>query len=85
MVHNMKSITIHNFEDDLEKSLASYSSLHKLSLNKSVKNLLRKALNVGQEKKEDFSDLCGKINKKQAQSIMKALKVFEKIDKEDWK
>lgn len=81
----MKSITIHNFDDDLEKSLVNYSRRNDLSLNKSVKKLLRKALSIGEPKKEDFSDLSGIINKKEAKKIVKALLENEKIDNEDWK
>ena len=81
----MKSITIHNFDDDLEKSLINYSNHQKLSLNKSVKTLLRKALGVGELKKEDFSAFCPAINKKEAKHLDSALKDFEKIDSEDWK
>ena len=82
----MKSITIHNFDDELENSLQKYANSEKLSLNKSVKKLLRKALGLtGKEKKEDFSNLCGKMDKKEASKILEALKDFEKIDIEDWK
>lgn len=81
----MKSITIHNFDNELEKSLVDFSNQHDLSLNKSVKKLLRKALGVGEAKKEDFSDLCGAINKKEAKRISKALLEQERIDDEDWK
>lgn len=80
----MSSITIHNFDEELRKTLTDYSAGQGLSLNKSVKKLLRKALGIGEAKKEDFSDLCGAIDKKEAQDLIKALSDFEKIDKEDW-
>lgn len=78
----MKSITIHNFDDELERSLLKYASLQGLSLNSSVKKLLRKVLGLNGGRKEDFSDLCGVMSKKESSLINKALEDFEIIDSE---
>lgn len=80
----MRSITIHNFEEDLEKSLINYANREGVSLNKSVKKLLRKSLGLGSIKKEDFADICGTIDKQEAKRLMSSLADFEVIDKEDW-
>lgn len=82
----MKSITIHNFDDDLAKSLLVYAKLQGTSMNQTIKGLLKKSLGLdNQKKKEDFSDLCGVLDEKEAKLIERALEDFEKIDEEDWK
>lgn len=82
----MKSITIHNFDDDLTDSLLIYAKLNGKSINQTVKDLLRKSFGLDKNKKKaDFSDLCGIWSKEEAAAIDSALEDFEKIDPEDWK
>jgi hypothetical protein len=39
----MKSITIHDLNDELSGELENYAKSHRLSLNKSIKELLSRA------------------------------------------
>ncbi len=59
----MKSITIHGLEDPLDALIREKARQQNLSLNKTIKKLLRESLgladNNGQRRKEAFADLCG--------------------------
>jgi len=85
----MKSITIHQIEDDINKKLNELARKKKMSLNKTVKYLLRKALGLESDVKEirrkDFSEFLGVWNKNDLNSFKKATADFDKIAKEDWK
>ncbi len=59
----MKSITIHGLEDPLDTLIRKKARQQNLSLNKTIKKLLRESLgladNAGTDRKALFSDLCG--------------------------
>jgi len=82
----MKSITIHNLEPELEKVVTSYAKKHNLSLNKTIKELLRKSANLPKrgEKKADFSDLAGRWTQEEYEEFERNVNDQEKIFKEDW-
>ena len=84
----MKSITIHNLDDPLERRIMERAKKDGKSLNKTIKTLLSEALGIRQKKKpdnrEEFADLCGAWSKAEAKAFMKAAADFEKIDAEDW-
>lgn len=84
----MKSITIHNLDEELDRSLRKEAREHGLSLNKTVKNLLRASLGLSkktlEDRKKDFADVFGVWSKKEAEEFEARIKDFEKIDKEDW-
>lgn len=83
----MKSITIHDLDKELYASLQSQATSQSTSLNKTIKQLLRKSLGLTQKRaeKRDFSKFFGVWSKKEADAIDKVLEDFEKIDEEDWK
>jgi len=59
----MKSITIHKIDDDLVRGITDRARRHGLSLNKTIKNLLKEALgltNDGEKNhRKDFQSLLG--------------------------
>ena len=85
----MKSITIHNLEPELEKGITAEAKRLGLSLNKTIKKLLRDSMNLSPEKKSgkkaDFSDLAGTWTQEEYDEFEKNTAIFEKIDEEMWK
>lgn len=92
MVHfwgvKVKSITIHNLDDSLEAMIAERARKEGLSLNKTVKLLLRKALGLdpagGTEKKGDFSELCGVWSKGEKAEFDRSTKDLRRVEQRDW-
>lgn len=84
----MKSITIHNLDPELEKGITSKSRRLGLSLNKTIKKLLRQSMNLSPKKKSnkktDFSDLAGTWTQEEYEEFERNTKDQEKIFKEDW-
>ena len=84
----MKSITLHNLEDDRVELIERESKDSGLSLNKTIKNLLHKALGTNPKPKkireEEFSDLLGIWDQEQLDEFSKNTKEFGKINTEDW-
>ena len=84
----MKSITIHNLEDPLDTLIRQRAKKKKMSLNKTIKELLREALNLKSlhepNHKKDFEDLFGVWSKAEADEFSRRIKDFEKVDQADW-
>ncbi len=57
----MKSITVHQLDEELLNGIEKLANEHGASLNRTIKQLLRQALGLESIKKPpvDFSDLCG--------------------------
>lgn len=84
----MKSITIHNLDDPLNKLVRKKARLYNLSLNKTIKKLLRESLGIREEKRDNkaqFKNLFGVWSQKDLKEFERSTKDFEKIDAEDWK
>ena len=84
----MKSITIHDLESELYASLRSQAASQGLSLNKTIKQILRESLGFANKraKKRDLSKFVGVWSKKEADEFDKIInEEFETIDEEDWK
>ena len=83
----MKSITIHQLDNTLASLIKQESNRTGLSLNKTIKKLLEKALGISHEKKKaDFSEFSGVWTKEEADHFDKTIEdYFERIDPEDWK
>ncbi|GAB1481889.1 hypothetical protein MASR2M78_07040 [Treponema sp.] len=81
----MKSITIHDLDDDLSQRIESYATERKLSLNKSIKQILRSALGLSSSTKTyaDFTDLCGVWSAAEAQEFENAIKDLEEIEENE--
>ncbi len=84
----MKSITIHDIDDSLEALIEEKAKEHGLSLNKTVKMLLRQALglepNGNGDRKADFAEFCGVWSKADAAEFERNTKDFREVDPRDW-
>lgn len=83
----MKSITIHDLNEELSGELENYAKSHGLSLNKAIKQLLSRALGLDKKKKKyaDYSDLCGIWTAAEEAEFRARIKELESVDKELWK
>jgi len=82
----MKSITIHDLDSDLYKSIQSQAMSQGISLNKTIKQILRRSLGFTKKRVErrDFSKFYGVWSKKEADEFDKIInEEFENIDEED--
>ena len=70
---DMKSITIHGIDSDLDKKLSEKSKEYGLSQNRTVKLILQNSLLASQKtsKREAFSDLFGKWTSKEKDDFEK--------------
>ncbi|MBI4669594.1 MAG: hypothetical protein HY747_10520 [Elusimicrobia bacterium] len=84
----MKSITIHGMDDNLTARLERQARESGLSLNKTIKKLLAKALGLTCEilaaRRQDFEGLCGVWSRQEAKAFKDAIRHFERVDPEDW-
>lgn len=84
----LKSITIHNLEPELEQSLIAEAKRRGLSLNKTVKKLLKESLGEDgryKRRRKIFSKYFGVWTKEEFDEFEKNTKDDERIFKEDWK
>ena len=86
--HIMKSITIHNLDDTLESLIKEKAKQNGLSLNRTIKMLLKKSFGLGTEVKEDhkndFIDFSGKWSAKDEKEFNNNTKDLSKINSGDW-
>jgi hypothetical protein len=84
----MKSITIHDLDDSLEALIAEKAGEEGLSLNKTVKMLLRKALGLepggNGDRRADFAEFCGAWTKADEAEFVRNTKDLDKVDHRDW-
>jgi len=84
----MKSITIHNLDDSLDALIEAKAREEGLSLNKTVKLLLRRALGLGPagptDRKTDFAEFCGVWSQAEKAEFDKNTKDLRAIDRRDW-
>lgn len=82
----MKSITIHNLDPETAKALDVFAQKNGSSLNKTIKELLRKALGLEGKKgpQNQFSAFCGLWSTEELQEFEAAIKPFEEPDPEFW-
>ena len=84
----MKSITIHGLDDDLDEKIRSRAGAEGLSLNKTIKMLVREALGMdGQppDRRQDFQDLFGTWSPADLEAFGRATEDLGRVDSEDWK
>jgi len=88
MEHRMKSITIHGLDDELDHLIRSIANEEGLSLNKTIKKLLRSALGLETRGKlarhDEFQDLFGVWSKSEFRKFQEKTADFSKIDPADW-
>lgn len=83
----MNQLTLRNIPEDLEKEIRRIAGERGMSINKTVRELLCKALGIDKssEKKRDLSDFAGFWDEEEAKEFEEATKLFEEIDAELWK
>ncbi len=85
----MKSITIHNLDDKLDSLIREKAKKQGMSLNKTIKLLLKKSLgldkNSENDHKNDFLDLFGIWSKKDLNEFNKKIKDLREVNINDWK
>lgn len=84
----MKSITIHKLDDRTARLIELKSKETGLSLNNTIKNLLRKALGIQSETnrdKSDFQEFSGIWNESDFKMFQESTAAFGEIDDKDWK
>jgi len=84
----MKSITIHALDDDTAELIRKKAEEEGISLNKTIKRLLRQALGlkefVKRNHREEFQDLFALWSDEEAGELAKHVESFEKVDPSDW-
>ena len=84
----MKSITIHNLDDSLALLIQEKAKKEGLSLNKTIKGLIKKSLGIDEDAdndhKSEFIDLFGVWSKKDENEFNRRIKDLGKIDLQDW-
>ena len=84
----MKSITIHGLDDDLDERIRSKAGAEGLSLNKTIKLLVREGLGMGDQRpdrRQDFQDLFGTWSRADLEAFGRATEDLGRVDSEDWK
>ena len=83
----MKSITIHGLEDDLDEKIRRKAEEEGLSLNKTIKLLVRGALGMGDKPRDrriGFQDLFGTWSRADLEAFGRATEDFGRVDPKDW-
>ena len=83
----MKSITIHGLEDELDERIRLKAGEKGLSLNKTLKFLVREALGMGDrppDRRQDFQDLFGAWSREDLEAFDRATEDFGRADPKDW-
>ncbi len=83
----MKSITVHGLDEDLDTGIRQKAKSEGLSLNKTIKLLIRQALGVGERKPErrrDFQAFLGTWSAEEAAAFDRASQDFGRVDPADW-
>ena len=85
----MKSITLHNLDERLAELITRKARKNGTSLNRTIKELLNKALGITpdpeKDNKQEFMDLFGVWSDKEYLEFEEQTKTFHKIDPDDWK
>jgi plasmid stability protein len=84
----VKSITIHNLDDSLEAMIEEKAREQGLSLNKTVKMLLSRALGLepggNGGRKADFAEFSGVWSEADRKEFDKKTQDLRKVDSRDW-
>ena len=83
----MDQLTLRNIPEDLEREIRRIAGERRMSINKTVRELLYKSLGIdsSSDKKRDLSDFAGFWDEREAEEFEKATDAFEAIDEELWK
>jgi len=84
----MKTISIHGLDKEIEKLLKRRAESAGKSVNKTVKEILEKALGVSparKDRRDDFIEFLGIWTKEESRQFHKDIEDMEKVDPGDWK
>ena len=84
----MKSISIHGLDKETAKLLKKRAEFAGKSVNKTVKEILEKALGVSparKDRRDEFIEFLGVWTKEEEKQFHKAIEDMEKVDPGDWK
>jgi hypothetical protein len=83
----MRSITVHNIDEQVAQRIESLAQKSGSSLNKTIQLLLRQALGFSAKKESahSFDEFCGVWSKKDVEEFNAATAACERIDHEVWK
>jgi hypothetical protein len=86
----MKSVSVHGIDKETEKAIQERAKAEGRSVNKVVKELIAKSLGLGdsrkgEDRRADFSDLCGVWTAEEAATFLELEGDLETIDPKDWK
>ena len=84
----MKSITVHGLEDKIYKKIRDLARKRGMSLNRTIKKLLEKALGIGAEaeinNEEEFREFYNVWTEKDLKEFRSRIKDLESVDQGDW-
>ncbi len=85
----MKSITIRGIDEELDEFIRSRASRDRISLNQTIKKLLKEAVGISyddkNDRKKDFTDIFGVWSQADLREFEQAVEDFGKIDPGDWR
>jgi len=84
----MKSLTIHNIDDQLLSLLREKAKQEEKSINQMVKEIMELSVGIKRVRQNstnsEFKDLCGVWSENDVQEFKKATKDFEAVNSSDW-
>jgi len=84
----MKSISVHGIDEEMEKEIEERAKKEGRSVNRTVKDLIAKALGIGDkpaDNKAEFADLCGVWTEAEADEFLELIADLEAVDAKDWR
>ena len=84
----MKSISVHGIDDEIEKKIGERAKAEGKSVNKTVKELIAKALGLGDKPPDNramFEDLSGVCTEAEAAEFLEHVADLEVVDEKDWR
>jgi len=84
----MKTISVHGLDEETEKLLKKRAKSEGKSVNKVVKEIIRRALGIIPDKKDhrkDFAHFLGVWSKRDENAFTEAIEDLETANPEDWK
>jgi hypothetical protein len=84
----MKSITIHGLDEHLDRTIRSLADREGLSMNKTIKKVLRSALGLDDQgkttRREQFTDLFGTWTEQDFGEFQENTADFSLVDPSEW-
>ena len=87
MKGQMKSISVHGIDEEMERVIGERARSEGKSVNRIVKELIAKALGMGDKPPDNralFEDLSGVWTEAQEREFMDSIADLETTDEEDW-